>query len=209
MNTENSELMKQARASLEGKWGIAIGTFVIYLLVSIVLQVIPKVGPIVSVFISGPMSLGISIFSLNLARGKEIKVDQIFEGFKNFGTSLGAYLLIFVFTLLWTILLIIPGIIAALSYSQTMFILADDPSLGAMEALNRSKAMMEGHKMRLFILGLMFVGLAILCLLTAGIGFLWFYPFASVTLAKFYLDIKGDEDQEAMIYSEGGTIDLV
>jgi len=209
MNTENKVLMKQARESLEGKWGLAIGTFIVYLILSAVLQLVPKVGPVVSIFISGPFALGITIFSLNLARNREAKIEQIFDGFKNFGTALGAYLLVFVFTLLWLLLLVIPGIIAALSYSQTMYIIADNPSIGAMEAINRSKAMMEGHKMRLFILGLMFFGLGILCILTLGIGFLWLYPFATVTLAKFYEDINPENKKEIGSFSEGGLIDEV
>jgi uncharacterized membrane protein len=194
MNTENSVLMGQAKEALSGKWGLAIGTFVVYLLITMGIQIIPKAGFIVSFLISAPLALGISMFSLNLARGKEAKLEQMFDGFKHFGTAFVAYLLMVVYIVLWALLLIIPGIIAGLSYAQTFNIIADDPSIRPIDALNKSKAMMDGHKMKLFVLGLMFFGLALLCILTVGIGFFFLYPFMSVTLAKFYIDIKGEED---------------
>ena len=88
-------------------------------------------------------------------------------------------------------MLIIPGIIAALSYAMTFFILADDTSIKPMEAIDRSKLMMDGYKLKLFGLCLRLFGLALLCILTLGIGFLWLFPFSYVCLAKFYDAIKG------------------
>jgi uncharacterized membrane protein len=114
-------------------------------------------------------------------------------GFNNFVTSLGAYLLMVLFTFLWMLLLIIPGIIAAISYAMTFYILADDESIGAMEAIDKSKEMMNGHKWAYFVLMLMYVGLGVLCLLTCGIGFFWLAPFISVTNAEFYDDLKRNQ----------------
>jgi uncharacterized membrane protein len=88
------------------------------------------------------------------------------------------------------LLLIIPGIIAAISYSMTFYILADDNSLTAMEAIDKSKAMMEGYKLKYFYLSLRFLGWALLAILTFGIGFLWLAPYMMVASAKFYDDIK-------------------
>jgi uncharacterized membrane protein len=103
-----------------------------------------------------------------------------------------AYLLVVLYIILWTLLLIVPGIIAALSYSMTFYILADEPAIKAEDALRKSKAMMDGYKLKLFYLCLWFFLLALLCVLTLGIGFLWFIPFVNVTMAKFYDDIKRD-----------------
>jgi uncharacterized membrane protein len=192
MNTENVVLMQMARESLKGKWGLAIGTFVVYLLITVTLQVIPVAGPIVSLIISGPFSLGLAIFSLAISRNQEARLEQIFQGFNNFGTALGTYLLMVLFILLWMLLLIIPGIIAALSYSMTFYILADDKSIGAMEAIDKSKQMMYGYKWKLFCLGLRFIGWALLCILTLGIGFLWLFPYIQVSVAKFYDDVKAN-----------------
>jgi uncharacterized membrane protein len=136
------------------------------------------------------MALGITIFSLNIARDKELKVEQLFEGFENFWTSVGAYILMLIFILLWSILLIIPGIIAAISYSMTFLIIAEDESIDAIEALKKSKEIMYGHKWKYFCLMLRFIGWALICILTLGIGFIWLLPYVQVTTVKFYEDIQ-------------------
>lgn len=192
MNTENVVLMRMAKESLKGKWGLAIGTFVVYMLIGAGLQLVPVVGVFASLIITGPFTLGVSIFSLSLSRNEDAELAQIFEGFNNFGKALGAYVLMVLFIILWTLLLIIPGIIAAISYSMTFFILADDDSIGPMEAIDKSKKMMDGYKWKYFRLGLRFLGLALLCILTLGIGFFWLMPFMQVTMAKFYDDIKNN-----------------
>jgi uncharacterized membrane protein len=193
MNTENVELMKMARESLKGKWGLAIGTYVVYIIIISVIQItsrfIPFVG-LLSLIVVGPLVVGLAIFSLSLSRNQDAKLEQIFEGFNRFGTCLGAYLLMVLFIILWMLLLIIPGFIAALSYSMTFYILADDNSIGAMEAIDKSKKIMDGNKWKLFCLQLRFLGWALLCILTLGIGFLWLMPYMQLSLAKFYDDIK-------------------
>ena len=136
------------------------------------------------------MVLGLAVFALSLARNQEARLEQIFLGFSNFGTAVGAYLLMVVLIILWMLLLIIPGIIAAISYSMTFFIIADDDSIGAMAAIDKSKLMMDGYKWKYFRLGLRFLGWALLCILTLGIGFLWLVPYMQVTMAKFYDDVK-------------------
>ena len=192
MKTENVVLMQMARESLVGKWGLAIGTFVLYSLIAGSIQSIPIVGVITSLIISGPFEIGIAFFSLSISRNQDAKLEQIFQGFKNFGTALGAYLLRSLFIFLWTLLLIIPGIIAAISYSMTFYILADDNSIGAMDAIDKSKKMMDGYKWKCFCLGLEFLGWALLCILTLGIGLLWLIPYYHVSMAKFYDDLKAN-----------------
>jgi uncharacterized membrane protein len=190
MKTENVVLMQMAKESLKGKWGIAIGTFVVYIIIVTAPQIIPIVGPIASLIITGPLVLGLAIFSLSISRNQDAKLEQIFQGFDNFGTALSAYLLMALFILLWMLLLIIPGIIAAISYSMTFYILVDDNSIKAMEAIDKSKKMMVGYKWKYFYLGLRFLGWALLCILTLGIGFLWLIPYMQVSMAKFYDDVK-------------------
>jgi uncharacterized membrane protein len=192
MKNANVVLMQMARESLKGKWGLAIGTLVVYFLIAVVLRIIPIVGPIASLIISGPFAIGLAVFSLSISRNQDAKLEQIFQGFNNFGTALGAYLLMILFILLWTLLLIIPGIISAISYSMTFYILADDNSIGAMEAIDKSKKMMDGYKWKYFCLGLRFLGWALLCILTLGIGFLWLMPYMQVSMAKFYDDVKAN-----------------
>jgi len=193
MGTENLDLMKMARESLKGNWGLAIGTFLVYFIIMGFLQGMAEYYPMIALgtlLITGPMALGLALFSLTIARDQNARLKQIFDGFNNFGTALGAYLLIIIFVLLWMLLLIIPGIIAAISYSMTFYIIADDPTIGPLDAIDKSKQMMYGYKLKFFIMYLMFFGMGLLCILTLGIGFLWLIPFIQVTTAKFYDDIK-------------------
>ena len=196
MTTKNVELMKMARESLKDKWGIAIATFLIYALIIGIVELSSETYPFVNLIlllISGPLSLGIAKFTINISRNQEARIEQLFESFSNFKTSTGAYLLTVLFTLLWTLLLIIPGIIAALSYSMTFYIIADDDSIGAMDAIDKSKKMMYGHKWKYFRLLLRIFGLSLLCILTLGIGFLWLLPYAQMSTTKFYEDIKENQ----------------
>lgn len=190
MKTENIILMKMARESLKGKWGLAIGSFVIFIIISSAISSIPGLGSLVSLIISGPFILGISIFSLSISRNKEAKLTQIFSGFKQFERSLVSYLLMVLYVLLWALLFIIPGIIRGISYSMVFYILADDESIKPKDALFKSKNMMYGYKSKLFRLMIRFLGLSILCIFTLGIGFLWLIPYMHITYAKFYDDIK-------------------
>jgi len=192
MVTENKDLMIQARESLKGNWGLAVGTFFIYLLITGAVQSIPSVGKLAMSIVAGPFALGLSIFSLTLARKQDARIEQVFDGFKHFGTALVSYLLMVIFIILWTLFFIIPGFIAAIAYSQIFYILAEDDSIGAMDALRKSKAMMYGYKWKLFFLGLRFIGWILLSILTLGIGLLWVLPYLQVSYAHFYEDIKAN-----------------
>lgn len=193
LKTPNAELMTQARESLKGKWGLAIGAFLVVVVVSCV-QFIPKVGQLILLVITGPLSVGYATFSMALSRGEHAEVAQVFSGFNKFGVSVGAYILMVIFIVLWSLLLIIPGIIAALSYSMTYYIVADENLTDPLEALRKSKAMMQGNKWKLFCLGLRFIGWMLLCILTLGIGYLWLAPYMTISYVKFYEDIKGSGD---------------
>ena len=192
----NSQLMDQAKASLSGRWGIAIGGFLIYNVIIAIIQNIPIVGAIATLILSGPFMLGAIYFSLKIARNQEPDIELLFNGFKDFGKALGTYLLMILYIVAWTLLLIIPGIIKAISYSQTFYILSEDTSIGSEEAILKSMKMMEGHKMKYFLLGLNFIPWILLCILTLGIGFLWLIPYAHVSYSNFYLDLKGEDESE-------------
>ncbi len=190
MTTENNVLMTQARGALEGKWSTAAIVTLIYILCVGVIQAIPGLGQLASIVLAGPLALGYMIFVLSIARKQEADVNTLFLGFQNFGNAFILYILMMVLVLLWTLLLIIPGIIASLSYSMAYFILSENPDMKPMDAIDASKKMMYGYKMKLFLLYLRFLGWALLCILTFGIGFLWLAPYMQVSLALFYEDIK-------------------
>ena len=192
MKTENSILMSDAKASLSGKWGLAIGVSLLYALMCGGLQSIRGIGAIVGLFITGHLMYGFQLFALTLSRNEEAHLAQLFEGFNLYGKILKLYIWMVVRVLLWMLLLIVPGIIKAIAYSQAFYLFIEDNSLDAKEALQKSEQMMEGYKMKYFLLGLRFFLLALLCILTLGIGFLWLIPYAQVTLAKFYDDVKAN-----------------
>ncbi|MCC8423501.1 DUF975 family protein [Mucilaginibacter sp. UR6-11] len=192
MATENADLLKAARESLKDKWGLAIGTFLVYTLIMCSFGAMQKVG-LASLLVAGPMALGAAIFSLTLSRGQDARLEQLFDGFKFFTNALITYLLTVLYVILWTLLLIVPGIIAALSYSMVFYILADNPTLKPQEILDQSKKMTDGYKWKLFYLCLHFFLLALLCVLTLGIGFLWLIPYVHITMAKFYDDLKNNQ----------------
>ena len=90
------------------------------------------------------------------------------------------------------LLLIIPGFIYAIAYSQAFYILADEPKTDPLVCIRKSKEMMDGYKMKYFLLQLSFLGWALLCILTLGIGFLWLVPYIQVSNAIFHDDIKAN-----------------
>ena len=192
----NSELRDAAKESLKGKWGIAIAGCLIYNLIIIAVNNIPLIGSLASLLITGPLALGLVWFSIDLAKNNEAKIEVVFDGFKEFTKATGAYLLMILYIIGWTFLFIIPGIIKAISYSQTFYILSDDTSIGSEEAIQKSMEMMDGHKLQYFLLGFSFIGWMLLCLLTLGIGFLWLIPYIQVTYAKFYLNLKEQNNLE-------------
>jgi uncharacterized membrane protein len=112
------------------------------------------------------------------------------SGFSLFKTNFILHLLIIIFTLLWALLLIIPGIIAGIKYSMAYYIVNDNPEIGGLEAIRRSKEMMEGHKMRFFEMWLSFLGWFILGVVTFGLGMIYAIPYYRAAKANFYLDLK-------------------
>jgi len=199
--TLNSELRGVARQQLKGNWLGPILALILYTVIVSAITSIPIAGIIFCLLIVGPFTLGITIYFLKFVRGQQPRIEEIFNGFKLFGESLGLYLLMALFVLLWTLLLIIPGIIMSFAYSQAFFILADNPNMKTTDILRTSNAMMKGYKMKYFLLGLSFIGWSILCVLTIGIGFLWLSPYIKVSFTNFYEDVKNayisNQQQEA------------
>lgn len=118
--------------------------------------------------VTGAFTLGITVFFLNLFRRKPAEPDQVFSGFEQFFKALGLTFVTGLFVFLWSLLFIIPGIIALLRYSQAFYILADDPGKPIMQCIRESKLMMMGNKGKLFCLMLSFIGWALLTALVIG-----------------------------------------
>ena len=138
------------------------------------------------------ISLGYSRFNLDLVdHRKEPEIGTLFGYFPHWKTAAAAKLLQTLYVLLWSLLFVIPGIVASYSYAMTDYILAEHPELTASEAIDQSKQMMDGNRFRLFCLQLSFIGWDILCALTFGIGHLWLTPYKQAATAAFYRDVSG------------------
>lgn len=137
------------------------------------------------------VSIGYQKFNLDLIDGKMSGVGTLFTYFKHWKNAILTNLLSTLYIFLWSLLCVIPGIIAGYKYAMVPFILAENPDLRPQEALDRSADMMNGHKMELFCLYFSFIGWHLLCILSCGIGYIWLTPYINASVADFYREVSG------------------
>ena len=143
-------------------------------------------------FILGSIvGVGYASFNLKLIDKKEAAYGDLFAFFSHWKSAVLTNLLATVYIFLWSLLFIIPGIVASYSYAMTDLILAEEPTLSAGEAVAKSKELMKGNRFRLFCLHMSFIGWDLLCILTLGIGELWLLPYKKAAVADFYREISG------------------
>ncbi len=143
---------------------------------------------IVSNFMAGVLQAGWALFAVAMMRNGA-HVMQVFSGFGRFLSTGWLMLLQSFFVALWSLLLVIPGIVAFYSYRLSFFLKADHPDWSACKLLSESKRMMKGHKWRLACLDASFIGWILLCLATFGAGFVFISPYMNVANAAFYEDL--------------------
>ena len=187
---QNSILRAEARAALKGKWAVsALFTFVYCIVASIISSIsganygnegLMFGTSFIGMLLICPLAYGMIIGFLDVFRGNSLEIETLFSGYKS--RIWGTLALKYIYIVLWTLLLIIPGIIKTYSYSINN------------AAIEKSMEMMQGHKLRLFLLHLSFIGWAILAVLTFGIGFLWVIPYAETSQAAFYEDLKAQQE---------------
>lgn len=185
----------QARQQLAGNWGKFALLYLIIGIATIGISAVPILGFAAEIALSGPTSLGIAFCMIKLFQDKTVLLEDGLEGFRSFFPAFLLYLMITLITLIWSFLFIIPGIVAAYSYSMSYYILLDNPGTSPSDVIRRSKEMMNGHRMDLFILHLTFIGWGLLTILTLGIGTLWLAPYVAASNTAFYLDLKAGEQQ--------------
>ena len=221
MAVTRKELKDNAKQSLRGNWGWAI---IVFLITAIIVGIFTGAGhwldetyinydgtnifyqfasPIGSILLWIGSFIGLSrniaFLELRDDQKEEKPYMAAFSVFteNRFGPELINFVLVSIFTFLWTWLLIIPGIIKAYSYSMTPYIVKDmvasDKQVGATDGVNASKELMKGHKMNLFIFDLSFLGWNILAAITCGLGYLWVTPYYQTAKANFYRHIAGDK----------------
>lgn len=217
----NSELRAQARERLEGKWGTFVLMTFLMLVIQTILQIPGYIGSLLEVLspenvlaslsfsnisnilslLALPLSWGLTVSLLRNHREESVDLENLFEGFRRgrYVRVFCALFLVNLFTFLWALLLIIPGIMKAFSYALTPYILLDEPELTAKQAISRSCEIMQGRRWKLFCLYFSFIGWGILCLLTFGIGFLWLAPYINASIAAFYEDARAEYEAENSI----------
>lgn len=139
-----------------------------------------------------PLGIGITAFFVSLIENENFEAKDLFKYYHDFVKIIGVTVLMGLIIMLGYICFIIPGIILTLSYSLVPIILIKKPELGIVETLKYSREKMQGHKLDTFVLGLSFIGWAILGTLTFGILYIWLYPYMQLTFTKFYLNILGE-----------------
>ena len=139
-----------------------------------------------------PLGIGTTAFFISLIENENFEAKDLFKYYHDFVKVMGVTFLMGLIVMLGYICFIIPGIILTLSYSLVPIILIKKPELGIVETLKYSREKMQGHKLDTFVLGLSFIGWAILGTLTFGILYIWLYPYMQLTFTKFYLNILGE-----------------
>jgi uncharacterized membrane protein len=213
---QNQEYKNEALAALRGNWAPAVLATLVYYLLTLFLISPYEVAVFRTnsadimglmaasrwygvfflgmILVIGPFLVGyVNSFKKLLVEGDDrITANSFREGFKPYWRSVWAYLFRGILITLWSLLLVIPGIIKSLSYAMTMYIVKDHPELTVNEAIDLSKDMMYGHKYDLFYLYISFIGWYLLSILTLGIGTFWLMPYIETAQASFYEDVKAE-----------------
>ena len=179
------ELKRAAKTSMKGNWGVAIGGFWLVMLLTVVVSIPETVLYMVQggysalywilyygtiFFIINHLVIGHSWMHLDIFDGIKGKVATIFTPFKQYLKVFGVAFLVYLFTILWTLLFIVPGIVKSIAYSQALFLIREYPNMGVLEAITESRKIMNGHKGRYFLLSLSFIGWVIVPIVLITVG---------------------------------------
>ena len=204
----NQYYKNEALSALRGNWANALVATIIFIALMLFFSsndainsyyqrvvINPFIGyslSFVSLFVLLPLAAGYSnSMRVLLETGDNRLTNNSFSlGFGNWLHVVWGMILSTIYIFLWTLLLIIPGIIKSYSYALTPYILVEHPEMSANEAIEESMRLMDGHKFDLFYLQLSFIGWAILSILSLGLGVFWLIPYQMTAQAAFYRDIK-------------------
>lgn len=206
----NQYYKNEALSALRGNWANALVATIILVALALFFSsndainsyyqrivINPFIGyslSFISLFVLLPLAVGYSnSMRVLLETGDNRLTNNSFSlGFGNWLHVVWGMILSTIYIFLWTLLLIIPGIIKSYSYALTPYILVEHPEMSANEAIEESMRLMDGHKFDLFYLQLSFIGWAILSILSLGLGFFWLIPYQMTAQAAFYRDIKNE-----------------
>lgn len=206
----NQYYKNEALSALRGNWANALVATIIFIALALFFSsndainsyyqrivINPFIGyslSFVSLFVLLPLAVGYSnSMRVLLETGDNRLTNNSFSlGFGNWLHVVWGMVLSTIYIFLWTLLLVIPGIIKSYSYALTPYILVEHPEMSANEAIEESMRLMDGHKFDLFYLQLSFIGWAILSILSLGLGVFWLIPYQMTAQAAFYRDIKNE-----------------
>lgn len=213
----NQEYKNAALAALSGNWAPAVVASVVMMLIVVAtaspsvlynmslfdasvaamlkgvsLPILWGAGTLLGIFVISPVGVG-TMYTFNrlLVSGDNDLTGNLLKGsLQGYGRNVWGMFLLSLYVTLWSLLLIVPGIIKSFSYAMTPYILKDNPELSANQAIDLSRKMMRGHKFDLFWLYLSFIGWYFLGIFTFGIGYFWLMPYLYTAQAAFYQDLK-------------------
>ena len=185
------EIKTQAKSQIKGKIGSLFLIMLIYLVIAYITGFMSVFTLGISVLlVSSPMIFGYLNVYLKLVSTSQVEVSTLFSGFKIIWKSIGAQLLQGIYIFLWSMLFFVPGIIKTFSYAMTNYIILENPEIGLNEAITRSREMMHGNKMKLFLLQLSFIGWLLLIPFTFGMISIYVVPYMQTATVNFYNSIK-------------------
>ena len=208
-----SEYRAQARETLKGRWNEMALLMLVMSLIAVFFAVPNYIGTLaemtwlalsgsgcsvlVSLLITVPLSYAFANLCLAYARREELEDSYFSALFKDFAANWSKYVLSGLLVGLLVGLIAIPtlmigAIILGLAYGMVPYVIRDNKEMGVREVLRTSRLMMRGHKWQLFVLELTFIGWALLCIFTLGIGLLWLQPYMATSYAHFYEDVKAE-----------------
>ena len=166
-----------------------VGNIIAFFLLCLLTVLLDATG--IGAIFTGVVAFGYAIFGLELVKTKKAKVGAFFSGiFKQFFKKWAAGFLMGLYTFLWSLLFIIPGIVKYYAYAMTPYIMAEKPNMGINDAITKSREIMKGHKWQLFWLDVSFIGWMLLGVVTLGLGFVFVWPYYNAARAAFYKEIK-------------------
>jgi uncharacterized membrane protein len=171
----------------------------ILIIILAIFSVVAIISTLFYMIVGGAVGIGYAKFNLDLMDKNEIRIGTLFDHFSELKKGFSARLLQFIYTFLWSLLFIIPGIVASFSYVMVHHVIADNPEMTAREALRESKRIMKGNRWRFFCMTLSFIGWELLGIFTAGIITVWVVPYQHAAIAAFYRDITGTEKQDEVV----------
>lgn len=202
----NRILKVKAKMAMKGNFGLLFGVLIVP---SLICGVATAIGiGIVGTVIIGALQVGVCSCYINTLRGKKVEFNNLFVSFKDFNAvaqALICNLLQGFFLFLWSLLLIVPGIIKSYSYAMSYNLLADKAGMDGNAAITESRRIMDGHKAELFLLDLSFLGWYLLSMLTFGLLFIYVIPYHTAARTAFYNQLVGKESSNTVLNEKEET----